>query len=345
MSGFEKPLMPQHSRRGAMLVLVAALLVILMVGAAFAIDFAHIHVTRAELRTATDAAARAASENLGRTGDTDLATRAAQAAARRNTVAGRPLNLDESQIVFGANRQTSDGAFEFIAGQRPFNSVRVTGARDAGSPDGPVPMIFGTYFGVTEFKPVLPATASHQNRDIALVLDVSGSMGWFGRFPALVNAVNVFMQELQRLPQNEFVSLQVYSTNARKLVPMTDDFNSILNAISRESPRGMTAIGEGLKLGMHSFDDPQARPGVIRQIVLMTDGNHNTSVSPLVVARDVHDEGIVINTITFSRGANQTLMKSVAETTGGIHVHADDNAQLVQAFRRLANEIPVLLIE
>ena len=206
-------------------------------------------------------------------------------------------------------------------------------------------MMFGRLFGVLEFEPVIVAAASHQDRDIALVLDVSGSMRRFGRFDALKNAVNVFLSELDRLPQREMVSLQVYSTRARKLVAMTDNLRQISNEFNKERAGGFTAIGDGLDIGNRSFNDPQARTGAIKQVILMTDGNHNTGVNPVVIARDSKAAGIIVNTITFSRGANQALMKQVARETGGIHLHANNNAQLIQAFRDLANEIPVLLIE
>ena len=74
-------------RRGAMVILVLVCLVIVFVGAAFAIDVAYMHSTRAELRTATDAASRAGAETLGRTQDMNAAIQAAIDTAARNTVA------------------------------------------------------------------------------------------------------------------------------------------------------------------------------------------------------------------------------------------------------------------
>ncbi len=74
----------QCDRRGAMLPLLAVVLVILFVAAALSIDIARIHVTRSELRTATDAAARAGVEALGREQSTAAATDAAMAMAKAN---------------------------------------------------------------------------------------------------------------------------------------------------------------------------------------------------------------------------------------------------------------------
>ena len=62
-----RPHRSRVQRHGAVLPLVAVAIVLLFVVAVFSVDIARIHVTRSELRTATDAAARAAVEALGRT--------------------------------------------------------------------------------------------------------------------------------------------------------------------------------------------------------------------------------------------------------------------------------------
>jgi hypothetical protein len=54
----------RSARAGAMLPLIAVTMVILFVAAVLAIDIARIHVTKAELRTATDAAARVVQPQL-----------------------------------------------------------------------------------------------------------------------------------------------------------------------------------------------------------------------------------------------------------------------------------------
>ena len=129
-------------RQGAMLPLIAVAIVILFVAAVLAIDVARMHVVRSELRTATDAAARAAVESLGRTESEADAIDAALAIARLNPVAGEPLDLDPDQIVFGSAQQNADGTFTFFAegtGSDPnaiANSVRVLGERTSTSPNG-----------------------------------------------------------------------------------------------------------------------------------------------------------------------------------------------------------------
>lgn len=334
-------------RRGAMLPLIAVVLVMLFVAAVLAIDIARVHVTRSELRTATDAAARAAVEALGREQSLSAAVNAAMVVSKENIVAGTGLNLDPENIQFGLALQKDDGSFEFTQRDAaPINSVRVIGSRTADSPDGRVNMLFGGIFGQSFFEPVQSATATRLDRDIAIVLDKSGSMRDFGRFTALRNGLDMFLAELENTPQKENVSLTVYDEFPRKLIEMTSDLDLLSEAMKKQSPGGFTGIGRGLDVGLESINnDASAREFSLKSIVLMTDGNQNRGIGPEVVAQKCFEQGVVVHTITFSRGADQNLMRKVAKITGGTHLHARNNEELVTAFRDIARQIQVLLIE
>lgn len=343
-----KPFRPSSDRTGAMLPLIAVTLVIIFIGAVLAIDIARIHVTRSELRTATDAAARAAVEALGREQNTQSAIDAALAIASRNMVAGEGLTLDPNAIQFGTSVENPDGSFRFSenASARAINSVHVIGDRTAGSPDGPVNMLFARMFGTDTFEPIQTATATRLDRDIALVLDKSGSMKKFGRFDALLNGVEVFLEELDSTSQQENVSLVAYDKFPRKLVDMTPNLPVIFSSISAEQPQGRTGIGRALDVGLDSvLNDPNSRNFSLKSIVLMTDGNQNEGEPPIGVARRCAAAGVVVHTITFSNGADIDLMEEVATIAKGTHLHAETDEQLVEAFETIARQIQVLLIE
>lgn len=331
-------------RAGAMLILIVFCLIILFVAAAISIDVAYMHVTRAELRTATDSAARAGAEALGRLQNRTDAINAAREFASRNQVAGQALILDDADIVLGSN-QLVGGKFQFIPDTLPINSVRVDGRRTADSPGGVIPLFFGGMLGQNGFAPSRVATAARVDMDIALVLDISGSMGSQNRFNGLKNAVSVFVRELQRTPQDEFCSMAVYSTNARRVVPLTSDLNLLNTELNRFRPDGFTAIGRGMEEGLDSFSDPNRRPFAFKTMIVMTDGNHNRGVNPTAIVPRAVRENVTVHTITFSTGANQTLMRDVANAGNGIHLHADTNEQLEQAFREIAQQLSVMLIE
>ena len=171
-------------------------------------------------------------------------------------------------------------------------------------------------------------------------------MGDFGRFDALLNGLTVFLAELDDSSQQEQVSLTVYESSPRKLIDLTTDLTTISDAMGGESPGGRTGIGRGLRVGLNSVkNDPNARNFALKSIVVMTDGNQNEGVSPSSVATECRNAGVVVHAITFSEGADEELMDNVADETGGTHLHAGSDEQLIEAFETIAKQVQVLLIE
>src|SRR3954464_6417843 len=103
------------SRRAAMMVLIAVCLPLCLIMAAFAVDVAWMQLVRTELRTSTDAAARAAAKQLSLSQSTDVARAQAKDIAKRNPVAGDPLLLSDADIEFGNSSQATElSRFNFI---------------------------------------------------------------------------------------------------------------------------------------------------------------------------------------------------------------------------------------
>ncbi len=338
------------NRRGAMIILVALSMITLLVGVVFSVDVAYMHMVRAELRTATDAAARAGSEELARTQSPAAARTAATSVAKRNTVAGMGLTLSPEDIQIGS-LQPNAGKFDFVPDVAPFTAVRVIGRRQSTSVDGAVSLFFAKIFSTNQFEPVQAATAAANVRDVALVLDISGSMGYAmpptNRLDALKIAVGIFLSEVASSSPSTQISLTAYSTTSHKILDLTNDFAAVQNAVDSFTPQHLTAIGEGLLMGSDSLaNDPLRRPSAFKTIVLMTDGQQNTGPGPDVTVATPISRGQTVHTITFSSEANQTLMRQVAEATqGGIHIHADDATNLAEAFRSIARTLSVTLVE
>jgi hypothetical protein len=179
-------------RRGNIMALSALLLPVLFLLSAFAINIAYMQLTRTELMVATDAAARAGGRAFSELQDLDWAKGAATATAALNHVAGRPLRLrladSDNEIEFGlaAPAQNGFGRFAFTkiptqavrAGSQVANSIRVTGRRKADSTTGSVPLPFPNFGLPAVWNVEQQAVATQVDRDIALVLDRSGSMSW-----------------------------------------------------------------------------------------------------------------------------------------------------------------------
>lgn len=318
-----------------MLPLIAILLPMMLIFLGFAVDLAYMQNTRLELRAVTDAAARAAATTLSRTDDTSQARQAAKRIARRNSVAGKSLSLTNADIEFGRTNRSGSGKYVFTEGNRPFNAVRVTGDRRAGSRTGAVSLFFGRVFGASQFEPKLLSTASFLNLDITLVLDRSGSMQG-QKIDDLKSAVDAFLDELDDTHAYERVGLASYSTNSQIDANLTMDYWRIRRAVNDFNAYGDTAIGKGLNDGISVVTGAGSRRSATPIIILMTDGIHNTGYGPMGPARDAAADGIRVYTITFGDDADRRLMQDVAAETGGRHQHADNGRELIAVFRELA---------
>ncbi len=327
------------------MILAAFMLPVFLFMAAMAVDVAWMQLVRTELRTATDAASRAGAKELSSAQDVPAARAAAINAALQNQVAGVGLRIAGSDVQFGSSTQaTPNGGFAFVQGANPINGVRVNGRRTESSLAGGVPLFFGRVFGVARFEPEQTAVSTVLDRDICLVLDRSGSMAG-SKIVALKAAVVDFLGELESTFPNEQVALASYSTSSRIDHELTNDYTAIRDSANRFAANGRTAIGLALQDGISAITGPRQRPFAIPTIVLMTDGNHNQGIEPIIPARDASRQGIVVHTITFGRDADFARMRAVADETGGTHFHADTAGDLSEIFRTIARTLPVLLTE
>ncbi len=170
------PVGAAQDRRGAAHVLIAVMILAFLVSGAMAVDFAYMQLIRTELRSATDAAAKAGAEALARTQDSEAAIDAAVQYASLNTVAGQPFALARTDVVLGRVTAQSGGGWGFTAGSTPFNSVRVNARIADGAQTGSIPTFFGPAFGHSGFTTSQRATAGQQEVEVVLCLDRSGSM-------------------------------------------------------------------------------------------------------------------------------------------------------------------------
>lgn len=334
-----------RSRRGAMPILICVMIFAFLVTIAFSVDIAYMNLTKSELRTATDAAAKAAAETLARTQDLNAAIARGQAIALENRVANKPLELRASDFTFGKSELVASGKFEFRTSTGRINSVRVNSERTNTSLSGSVPLFVGRALGVDSFQPRETSTATFIQRDIVLVVDRSGSMLDFNKFNDLRMAISLFLQILNNSPVDERVGLASYATTVSEDVQLTESLNLINDAMNRMPVAGFTNISGGIDAGGRVMSRGRSKDFVERTMIVLTDGLQNRGRPALDAARDQAALGTSIHSITFGRDADRAAMQDVASIGGGRYFHANDGVELRRVFEEIALTLSTILTE
>ncbi len=228
-------------RRGAVVVLCALLMTIVMIGIAFSVDIAYMQLARTELQAANDAAAKAATVALAQGKNANQTKQAAITAAARNKVAGRPLVIDTNNITLGGLRTQQDGTWEFIPNQTPLMAAKIDVNMSSGSPSGSIPLFFAPLLGTNDYAPRNTAVAGFVQNAIVLCLDRSHSMcfdmtgvDWAypphtppwpqayvapprngSRWLALVDSVQLFLDVLDDYSQNPPVGMVTWGSDVQ----------------------------------------------------------------------------------------------------------------------------------
>ena len=154
-----------HARKGAIIVLAAIFMVPIFGFVAFSVDSGYMALVKSQLQNAADAAALAATSELGE--GIAVAKQAAIDIAQTNNAAGQPVVLADADIEFG---QWDVVNKTFSTPVPNPNAVRIT-ARVTNQP-----LFFAPVIGHDTFDMSASAIALVNPRDIMFVIDLSGSM-------------------------------------------------------------------------------------------------------------------------------------------------------------------------
>lgn len=373
MLAFEKSLSKADHRRGAVIPLVCLLMPVLVILAAFSINFAHMELVRTQAQIASDASVRAAGRTFALTGSLDASKTIARDLASRNSMYRSPIALPDSSFTLGAStrtwtaeRFTFKPLSELPAGTKP-NSLKIEVS------DNNQRHLFPNLGGQTTFTFNRTAISTQVEVDIALVLDRSGSMayaadetasGWFfpkaappgwsfgqavppkSRWLDLVSASNSFLNYLEQSFVDENVALATYGTTATIDRGMSKNYQTIrqgIDSYTKNFPTGSTNIGDGITKGGTLLASGRAFASKV--MVVMTDGIRTAGPDPVPIATSLGKQGVIIYTVTFSNEADKTVMANVAAAGSGKHFHAATGSNLQTVFETIARSIPTIITQ
>lgn len=370
-----------RKRRGVSMLLFAVLLPVLIAMLAFAVEVGRMYLVRSQLQTAVDAGALAACLSL-RDNQTDVpsAIASAQKFVQLNR-AGAFVKVPLEAITIQPGSWDTT-ARVFLPGATAPNAVQVSGTLDK------EPFFFANVFGVSKFSVPRSAIAIRGENplDIMMTLDLTGSMSAEGRIKALQNAAPIFVNVLETVGDNDRVGVMGYGAMKSKydpvalghhgvaytsaptsLYPSNDDWCGVLEAgltfdfdylrqnvldsktLFANKYNGWTPIGAALRDSAH-YLNANARPGIDKVIVLMSDGHANKpNADPagyaLVMASYAASLDIKVYTISLGSAADEDLMQQIADLAGGKHFIASGTSSseltttLTRAFKNIAGDI------
>ena len=161
---------PQHrsngsDRRGALIVWFAFMLIVIFAMAAFAIDLGYMEIAGTQLQNAADGAALSGITQIA--SGTPAVISAVQDIGLQNKVAGKAVTFLSTDVEFG---RFDTSTRLFVANVPNVNAIRVTARlSDQG-------LFFAPVLGKNSFSMSKSAVAMLNPRDIAFVVDLSGSM-------------------------------------------------------------------------------------------------------------------------------------------------------------------------
>ncbi len=193
--------------------------------------------------------------------------------------------------------------------------------------------------------------------DIAMVLDVSGSMESVDFKPNRLEVARKTIQDFVEQRPQDRMSLIIFAGTAYTRIPLTLDHNIVRESLQEVSTQSVnedgTAIGMAISVGLNRLKKSDTASGII---ILVTDGDNNAgAINPDTASHLAEELGIKIYTIgvgtdetiipvqffgqtryqQYQGGLNEKLLKNIAETTGGHYYRARDPKALSQIFSNI----------
>ena len=360
-------------RRGAALVWITLLMVVVLAAAVFCVDLGRMMHVRSQLQRAVDAGALAAAMQLRDSSDPAVVEAKGVEFVQHNK-AGWGGQVASADVTVTVGKWDVDTRQFTTVTQGLPDSVRVAAAL----PDEP--FFFAGVFGRNSFAMSRQATATVRATptDVMLVLDLSGSMGSQGRIQALRVAAPQFVETIRLSGEFHQVGVMGYGVRPEYFDPaqhgsgtpytfapqslypadsswvgvlegdLTFDLDAVVagpldsgNLVHRKYGGG-TPIGAALRDGVHNvINSPDARGTDVagKAVVLMSDGHANKPSDGAGYARQMAqyaaDQEVVVYTISLGNSADDVLMQEIADISGGKHFLAQGaGAQLVNTLNR-----------
>lgn len=117
-----------------------------------------------------------------------------------------------------------------------------------------------------------------------------------------------------------------------------------LNALAQKPLAGATRLSDGLDRAVQVLTGTGSQVQSNKVVILMTDGMWGDCRDPMLAAQDAAAAGVTVHCVSMLTGTQEILTR-VANLTGGRYYPTSDANGLRNAFRELAQTVPIVLTE
>lgn len=209
-------------------------------------------------------------------------------------------------------------------------------------------------------RPQLPKEAGpigQEGIDIAMVLDVSGSMQSVDFEPNRLEVAKKTIDDFVDERPQDRISFIIFAGTAFTRVPLTLDHNIVRESLDEITADSVnedgTAIGMAISVGLNRLSKSESASKIM---ILVTDGENNAgSIDPDTASGLAKDSGVKIYTIgvgtdqtilpvngaggtryqQYEGGLDEALLKKIADTTGGQYYRAKNSRSLEKIFSEI----------
>ena len=168
--------------------------------------------------------------------------------------------------------------------------------------------------------------------NLALVVDTSGSM----EGAAISQAREATNALLDQLREHDRIAIVTFDSRTQVLVPSTaiegGNVGQLREAVSHMEARGTTDLAGGLRVGLEEVVRHYDASGINR-VVLLSDGVPNDASQVAALAQVAGERRIAITTLGLGLEYDESLLASIAQTSGGHFHYVEESSAMASVFR------------
>lgn len=174
-----------------------------------------------------------------------------------------------------------------------------------------------------EIKPVDSEGSEYTGIDVVFVIDSSGSMSTNDGNKLRLEAANAFVDKLGEFDRAAVVD---FDGSAKTLQGFTSDHDLLKNAIAKIDQSGGTNLSTGMLTALSLFTSTSyVNNNAYKYIVFLTDGDGSYSTAYTTMAAE---NNVIIYTVGLGSGVRESVLKDIANGTGGKYYFASVANQL-----------------